>query len=192
MTLLVDFAEANALPVTFWDMASVRYISKASQQVPSPAFGGLTWSTKNDYLDSIRRRIGARALYDVNTVSDLAGPRPGDLMLKRDHAAIVFAVYMPGNMHPLENDNTIPVFPGSQIARTQHRVTRYFRNRGVSLPDQRFDYLNHRGEGGKQAAELIFNASAQEMRVDGFDFRIFQPGVFDNWPDWTGLGLPPR
>ena len=106
-------------------------------------------------------RINAKALLSWNTVVSTSGPEPGDLMLKGDHAALVYAVYQPGSRHARAQDAQVPVFPGAQQAAMQPTTLEYFRDAdgqmvGPVTPVRRFDYLNHRGEGGKQAAELIY------------------------------------
>jgi hypothetical protein len=83
LILLIDFAAGRGLPVTFWDNNRVRYISKATRQTPTSylkASFTLTWKTQAEYTDAVRRRVGARALLEQNTLVNPRGPQPGDLM----------------------------------------------------------------------------------------------------------------
>lgn len=57
--------------------------------------------------------------------------------------------------------------------------------------ENHFDDLNHRGF-GKEAAEMIYYTRVSEMRMQGFEFRLYKPGVLDSWVDWDGYGDPPR
>lgn len=202
MTLLIDFAANNGLPVTLWDNNSVRYISKATGQYPDDSrwFHSRSWKDKDSYLNAVRRRVGADSLVNQNTVPDPIGPRPGDLMIKHDHASLVYRVYLPTVNHPRAYDKSIPLFPGNEIARTQLDQLEYFRKK-IPGPDEmrpneidagvHIDFLNHRGN-GKQKAELMYYASAQEFLLEGFQFRMYAPGVIDNWAEWDGKGKPPR
>ena len=140
------------------------------------------------------------ALLNENTEVNRGGPEPGDLMVKHDHTALVFAIYRAGRAHPRAQDRSIPVVPGPEQARLQLSQTEYFRQAMPAPSDKRpneidhetrFDYLNHRGE-GKQAAELILYARVSEMRQQGFEFRKYRANVLENWPDWNGMGDPPR
>jgi hypothetical protein len=201
ITLLINFAALRGLPVTFWDNDHVRYVSKATRQTPSGGLRTLFWRNADEYLDVVRRRIGAEALVDHNMVINPRGPEPGDLMGHLEHAALVFRVYPPSVIHPRAYDKSVPVFPGNEVARKQLNQTEYFRTQipaknefGPTEIDAgpHFDYLNHRGL-GKEKAELMFFANIMEMRRQGFYFRMYKPGVIDNWLDWKdGRDDPPR
>jgi hypothetical protein len=202
MLLLIEFASSRELPLTFRDNSQVRYISKAACQCPEAGlFKTKKWNNKDEFIKAVTKRIGAKALVNYNTVNNPSGPQPGDLMLKEDHASLVYKVYGPSAMHPKAYDKSIPVFPGNNIAKTQLNQTEYFRS---PMPDQddfrpneidapwiRIDYLNHRGY-GKEKAELIYYANAKEMTDSGFQFRMYGPSVLDNWTDWNGINQPPR
>lgn len=192
MVLMIEFAAANGLPVTLWDNDRVRYISKATRQVPKSGkiLGTRTWSSKDDYIKAVTHRIGAKSLVNENSVPNPAGPESGDLMAKVDHAALVFQVYHRGQDHPRATDKSIPIFPGNDKAMLELNQTEYFRD-AESQPDTHVDYLNHRGF-GKEKAELMYFAGATEMRQQGFRFLMYAPGVLDNWKDWDGEGDPPR
>lgn len=200
--LLIDFAAENGLPVTFWDNADVRYISKATRQHPDDPrlLGTHKWSSKSEYVDKVKRRVSAESLFLRNTVRNPVGPQPGDLLCARDHTALVFAVYPPGATHPKAGDPAIPLFPGNDVAKTQVYQTEYFRGLSPGSKDLRpneadvdthVDYLNHRGL-GKEKAELIYYAAVRELKNLNLDFYKYKPGVLDNWKDWNGEGDLPR
>ena len=193
---LIQFAASNGLSLTFWDNCQVRYISKATKQFPTTCpseYKLITykWSSVADYICAIQRRIGANALFKQNTVHNEIAPEPGDLLLKSDHAALIFAVYKNGDKHPLAGKN-IPIFPGDEEARKQKNVTEYFYTDPISPKEGIFiDYLNHRNN-DKPKKELIYYASIEKLGDLGYDFSKFNSGVIDNWNDWNGEGDPPR
>src|SRR5215469_4981807 len=129
LTLLVDFASQRGLPLTFWDNADVRYISKATRQTPkdSRIAHTRTWSNKAEFLRAVQKRIGADSLLKKNTLTNPSGPQPGDLMSSAQHTALVFAVRAGAGAHPRAADRTIAPFPGDVVARTQLNQTEYFR-----------------------------------------------------------------
>lgn len=192
MVLMIEFAAANGLPVTFWDNDMVRYVSKGTRQTPESkkVLGTKTWSNKAEYIKAVTHRVGAKSLVIQNSVPNPGGPEPGDLMAKVDHAALILNVYPLGRDHPRAADKSIPIFPGHDRAVHERSQTEYFRE-AESKPDTHIDYLNHRGY-GKEKAEIIYFASATEMRQQGFQFLMYAPGVMDNWMDWSGVGDPPR
>jgi hypothetical protein len=53
-----------------------------------------------------------------------------------------------------------------------------------------FDYLNHRAE-AKPKAELIHYADPAVFRKLGFEFRMYNEQVLDNWTSWDGSSTPP-
>ncbi len=154
MWLLIDFASWHHLPLSLWDNAGDEY--RASDH---------WWPDRYQYYNRVRRRIGASALWQRNTIRKGAGPEPGDLLLHPTHAALVAAVYAPGVAHPRAGDAAIPDFPGAEVAARQHDTTRYLRCRHAT--GVRVDYLNHRGHGGKERAELIFNAPLDDLTQQG-------------------------
>jgi hypothetical protein len=195
--LIVDFASTNGLSLTFKDNIGRGYCSKASQEWHALPGHRLSWSSKEEYYNAIKRRLDARALWNWNTVRNPHGPEPGDLILKPDHACLVFAVYPPGVRHPKSRDSTIPVFPGAVKAAAQFNVLEYFRDGegqtiGPPVSATRFDYLNHRGQGipVKQKAELIYYASVNDPDFKGFEFRMYNNTVLLNWTRWDGVGEP--
>jgi hypothetical protein len=212
LSLLVVFAAACGLPLTFYDNDGVRYISKATGQIGGTRFTGhkhslgryYSWDDKDGYKAALRARIGAKSLYSQNLEPNPNGPQTGDLMTSRDHAALVYRVTPPGLVHPLANQfrpptskdaRLIPLFPGDAQATRERNQTKYFRVEPepygpVASLDVHFDYLNHRGE-HKPAAELIMYASGPAMKKDGFQFKKYRPHVLDNWTDWDGTGDPP-
>jgi hypothetical protein len=193
LTLLIEFATAGGLPVTFWDNDQIRYCSKGTRQSPTSylsAHRTLSWSNQAEFAAAVRRRIGAKSLLLQNTAANPHGPEPGDLMAATDHTALVYQVYPPGVPHPQASNRAIPVFPGNDKAQKELHQTEYFREVATTA-SMHLDYLNHRGW-GKQKAELIYFADATTMVKDGFRFCMYKPGVLDNWVDWTGDGDPPR
>src|SRR5690349_17714009 len=100
LLLLVEFAAANGLTVSFHDTKGTLYCSKATGAFPATLREGV-WSNKDEYYSALKRHIGARSLYTFDT-EDVADSqiKPGDLMLSCTpsdaHAAIVFAVWGPG------------------------------------------------------------------------------------------------
>jgi hypothetical protein len=190
--LLIKFAAEQGLPVTFWDNDQVRYISKGTRQTPEDprVLRTRDWKNEDVYTEAVLSRVGAKALVQHNTVINPRGPETGDLMAKLDHAALVFAVYPPSVIHRKTLDKRIPVFPGHDIAKKQLNQTEYIRT-PETTPWPYIDYLNHRGF-GKERAELMYHASAQKMEDEGFEFRMYKPGVIDNWIDWNGIDDPPR
>ena len=208
MTLIIEFAAKNGLPLTFVGNEGTRYISKGTRQTPKDRRGWLrtlTWNSLSSqdnfrfYLSAVLRRIDANVLFDFNTEVNLDGPEPGDLMLSRKHAALVFATYPPGTPHPKAVDKSIPDFPGPEKAAAELDQLEYFRdtkNRsGTPAKDVRhFDYLNHRGDGKpvKQKAELIYFASVKEMTGLRYEFREYNDTVLDDWADWNGKDDPKR
>lgn len=216
MMLLIDYAAANGLAVTFEDNAGRRYISKAEGVVLQWAAGSFIlattiakWSTKEEFTKIVQRRIGVEALWNRNTLINVIGPQPGDLMLiyksniiyaSRHHAALVYRVYVAGEVHPKRNEKSIPDFPGADEAEEQTNQTEYFRGTvdedGITLTrnadkDVHFDYLNSRSH-NKRNAELIYFANKRQMVDEGFQFRVYGPQVQDDWFDWDGQGAPPR
>jgi hypothetical protein len=192
--LLIEFAALHTLPLTFWDNNQVRYISKAKRQTPkdSRLLRSYSWKSTAEYIRAVRNRVGASALLRQNTVPNSRGPQPGDLMASGDHTALIYAVYPPTVEHPRAADRRIPIFPGRVQAAKETFQTEYFRSGETeAVPVVHFDYLNHRGE-GKEAAELMYFASADAMRREGFQYRMYKPGVTDNWREWNGDADPPR
>ncbi|HEY7336131.1 MAG TPA: hypothetical protein VH639_14675 [Bryobacteraceae bacterium] len=213
MTLMIDFAAAQGLCLTFTDLNGIRYISKATRQHPA---GLKSWgSSRDEYTKAVLDRLSAKSLLRKNTISNPRGPAPGDLILKEDHAALVYRDYPPGVSHPRADQYgepspafpaAIPQFPGNERARTELNRLIYFRNRppiygplrsaGEEADRDRaakiahIDYLNHRGE-GKEGAELILFASVPEITGLGFGFFSYSSSVIDNWEDWNGEGDPP-
>jgi hypothetical protein len=194
--LLVEYAAAKGLPLTFLDNANVCYASKAPRQTPGDLLFSKSWNTKDDFFRAVKARVGASSLLLKDTVQNPKGPEPGDLMLKSDHAALVFAVYLPGQRHPRSTETAIPLYPGRVQAARQTNILEYFRNEegnmiGPPPMVSHFDYLNHRGEGGKQQAELMLYARVDDPDFVDFRFRMFNPVVLENWDDWSGEGKPP-
>jgi hypothetical protein len=214
--LLIDYAAGRYLPVSFWSTWDVLYSSRAAHQWPGvwpPNTLGLSWSDKKSFYDAVKRRIDSKSLLEKNTnpVDNCADVWTGDLMLKGDHTAIVFAVYQPGEVHRFLQRADIPDFPGPDIAASELDVLEYFRtartlrgsSRSIPPPELNkvhIDYLNHRGEAfpptasKKQKAELIYFADAQEMVTTlKFSYRRFSyVRVLNNWPNWNGEVLPLR
>lgn len=180
MLLIVNFAEAEGLPLSFTDNNGVLYRSEASEPAPKLKTFDRSWSSKDSYYKTVTNRLDCRALFRYNTVRNPRGPAPGDLMLKDDHAALIFAVHRPGVEHPEAADPSIPVFPGRDKARLQLDQTRYFRSSESDPNVLHFDYLNHRGE-GKQRAELIYYAD-NSVLDGGFQFRMYGPTVLSATP----------
>jgi hypothetical protein len=200
ITLLIKFAALKGLPVTFWDNNQARYISKAMFQTPTAGSRTRAWTNVDEYLEVVRRRVNTAALVDHNMIINPRGPEPGDLMGHLEHASLVFAVYPPGVIHPRAYDKSVPVFPGNDVAETQLNQTEYFRTQippknefGPTEIDAgpHFDYLNHRSK-KKPQAELIYFANVMEMRRAAFYFRMYKPGVIDNWIDWKEGDVEPR
>jgi hypothetical protein len=212
LTLLIDFAAENQLPVTFRDNNLVLYCSKGSCQYPDDSVKNRTWRNKDDFMKVISARIGSPNLA-INTfeVKNLQDIWPGDLMwkwnpvTKERHTAIIFNVLQSGRRHPKQLDSTIPDFPGPKVAAQQANVLEYFATQRTlgpvfacspkSLMEVHIDYLNHRGEGTpkKEKAELIYFRSASELQGEGFEFRRYTGGVngvLDNWERWNGEGTP--
>ena len=210
MMLLIDFAADNGLMVTFLDNAFRMYMSKAQAAITGSAGkhqfdSDLKWSTKEEFYKIIQRRIGVESLWKRNTIKNEYGPSMGDLLIiwskdDRHHAALVFKTYGPGIAHPKQQDTSIPDFPGSDTAMSQSNVTEYFKgtvdsdDKTISRePDKtstHFDYLNSRGN-AKRNAELIYFANAKQATDGGFEFRMYNKIVLDNWSDWNGSGMPP-
>jgi hypothetical protein len=192
MLLIVDFAEIYGLPLTFYGNDAMVYKSSGSgvslmfDRVPlSFVHIGSTpqWNSKEEYYLALKQKIGANALWRQNTERNPGGPEPGDLLLGRGHAGLIFAVYYCCQRHPRSFDRSIIVYPGPTIAKTQFNVLEYFRDddgpNGPTKTGTRFDYLNHRG-GGKEKAELIYYANAKDPDFDPYEFRIFTPSVFQD------------
>ncbi len=209
MLLLIDFAAGRGLPVTLTDLNDVHYISKGERQSPTSLISSKKWANRDEYANAVMARLNAKALLTKNVIPNPQGPQPGDLMLKGDHAAIVYQVYPPGVSHPRSSQfgepdaNTcgrIPKFPGNDIAKTQLDRLIYFRSEPPQYPVctsddgcdiAHIDFLNHRGF-GKENAELMLFAEVPELQKAGFDFFMYSSDVLDNWADWNGTGTPPR
>src|SRR4051794_28807293 len=216
ITLLIEFAAAHGLCVTFTDGKDRRYISKAGGLVQGSPGGkyelddDVTWDSKEEFLATVRKRTSAWDLFYHNSRVNEYGPVPGDLMLRAEakddsHAALVFGTYAPGQpAFPEYRDPAgYPSFPGGDAAMKNYNQTRYFRGDvdadGVTIArepkapfdkDVHFNYLNSRGN-KKRNAELIYFANARQMREDGFDFFEYSLLVTDNWADFDGDGVPP-
>jgi hypothetical protein len=216
MMLLINFAAANGLAVTFEDNDGSRYISKAEGQIwkfgSSEILTDLTWSTPEEFTKIVQRKIGVEALWKHNTVAYQYGPQAGDLLIiyttkwwglrtDRHHAALVYLPHAAGKSHPKQNDTSVPDFPGPDKAEEQVHQTEYFKgtvdpDTGVTVSrqpdhDEHFDYLNSRSD-AKRNAELIYFSNARQARNEGFEFRMYGPQVLDNWFDWDGQETPPR
>lgn len=214
MTLLIDFAAQNQLPVTFHDNNWNIYCSKASRQWMDDPSNTKTWRNKDEFMKVVYSRIGSPNL-KINTfeVKDLNDIWSGDLIWKMDeakdehHTALVFNVLQAGQRHPRQLDPTIPNLPSPKVAAQQTNTLEYFateRTAGPlfacspkSLMEVHIDYLNHRGEGNpkKEQAELIYFRSAKELLAQGLQFRRYSGGpngVLDNWEYWDGEGKPVR
>jgi hypothetical protein len=198
LTLLIEFAAANGLPVTLTSDDGTRFISKGTRQTPTSylsVHSTYKWKDKDEFLRAVINRLNAKSVFSRNTTINRAGPEPGDLMCKTDHVALVYKTYPPGVDHPQASDTRVPIFPGPQVASRQLNQTEYFRaDHSEVNPTVHFDYLNHRGEGTpvKQKAELIYFADAMDIQKAGFEFRLYNAAVLDNWTDWNGEGDPPR
>jgi hypothetical protein len=194
MLLIIDFAAANGLPLTFTGGNGIRYMSLMRwQDPPTGQRDVLTWKDKDGFRKAVLRRLNAALLFDLNTEVNPAGPQPGDVMLSENHAAIVFDTHAAGKLHPYFARG-IPTFPGPEQAAKELTQTEYFRgDPKVPGGNVHLDYVNHRGTGQpvKQQAELIYNADSVEMKKE-FQFRKFSGSVLDNWIDWNGIGKPPR
>lgn len=186
------------VPVTLSSDDGTRFISKGTRQTPTSylsVHATYKWKDKDELLRAVINRLNAKSVFSRNTTINRAGPQPGDLMCKADHVALVYKTYPPGVDHPQASDARVPIFPGPQVASRQLNQTEYFRaDHSEVNPTVHFDYLNHRGEGNpvKQKAELIYFADAMEMQKAGFEFRLYNAAVLDNWADWNGEGDPPR
>jgi hypothetical protein len=218
ITLLIDFAAKNFLPVTFRDADGSLLCSKAqgtwrcSQSFPTKAeLRGPLFVHPAVFLGVVRKQIQVKSLWYWNTVENPSNFGPGDLMMRyssfagvttQDHAALVFAVYRPGTPHPRASDKTLKNFPGRDNAMQDFGGTEYFMGTpdvdndwatSYKQPDiyWHFDYLNSRGD-KKRNAELIYFANKNFFEADGFEFRQYAPRVLDNWDDWDGNGPPPR
>ena len=212
--LIIDYAAANGLPVSFWSMFDVLYSSRALHQWPEhwpPDSLPLEWKSKDTFYKAILRRIDSTSLLKKNTTPVTADVWPGDLMLKEDHTALVFEMWDPGEDHALLQRADIPDFPGPETAAHDLNQLDYFRTprlvtkgiRSVSPVEKtkaHIDYLNHRGEAFpknapvKQKAELIYYADAQDMvTTQKLGFRRFgSHTVLNNWLGWDGSVPPPR
>ena len=205
MLLIVNFAAQRGLPLTFADNDIWVYKSSGSGgSLFNPEIARTrgfmragsvpVWKTKDEYYSAIKQKIGANALWRNNTEKNPAGPEPGDLLLGRGHAGLIFAVYLPnlserwGDLaiprpHPRACDSSIIVYPGPTIAKTQIDVLEYFRDdegpKGPVKAGTRFDYLNHRGQ-GKERAELIYYANVYDSDFDPYEFRMFTASVFQD------------
>jgi hypothetical protein len=218
ITLLVEFAAKNSLPVTFIDADKFLLCSK-SDHPWKPMLGDNcgpdtysqkpgNWSSADQFITWIRKYIQVKSLYLYNTIKNNSGPQSGDLLMRYKtllgkttfhHAALIFAVYLPGTKHPKAGDASISDYPGDDEAMKQHDVTQYFKgtlnDSGKTAyrgPDSyiHFDYLNSRGD-DKRNAELIYYANATQLVKDDFEFRMYSPGVLDNWDDWHDTKSPP-
>lgn len=207
--LLIDFAAQSGLPLSFYDVDDWLYASKAKTPIGPFRKLGAPWSAKSDYTRIVQKNIQTKSLYQRNTTINVAGPQPGDLLMRyttfmgvtdKHHTALVFAVYPPGTSHPRDKDNSLPSFPGDDVALKQFKVTEYFRGTvdgdgktAYRQPDKdiHFDYLNSRGD-DKRNAELIYFANAAQLQDQGFEFRQYSSDILDNWADWSGDGMPPR
>jgi hypothetical protein len=172
------------------DGDGVRYISKVDSQIPKAFVNNLEWKTKGQYYRAVKRRIGAKGLYEANTIVNPSGPLLGDLMISRGHAAL-FAYYPPAVLHPKAADTSIADFPADADAAKQLNTLEYIKSRTLN-GNAHIDYLNHRGAGGKVKAELIYFADVENMKKFGFEFRKYIWTVVDNWVGWDGTGNPPH
>jgi hypothetical protein len=211
--LLIDFAAANGLPITFKDVDDWFYISKAWYAWgPDGHIINVPFFTKEMFTTVVQKNIQTKSLWYHNTVVNPSGPEAGDLMMKYttgfagrtvdNHTALVFSVLPPGKSHPKSHDPNVKIFPGREKAKEDFNGTEYIMGTvdkdddwaTTSLdPDKEyhFDYLNSRGD-KKRNAELIYYANKAQLLDDGFEFRRYAPLVLDNWSDWDGEGYPPR
>jgi hypothetical protein len=200
--VFLDYAQGIGLCVTFRDDETI-FVSKAAQAFRlngKPRFDSgndcYQWGdSAQRFRESIFKYITSYSLMDHNTEVNRGGPNYGDLMIKYGHAAVVYRTYPTGRIHPKAHDGSYAVFPGQTQAAQETNQTRYIRKDSDPrfVHDVHFDYLNHRGEGRptKNKAELIINASAHEMKKEGFQFRIYSKSVTNDWKNWDGTGSIP-
>jgi hypothetical protein len=196
--LLIDFAAANGLPVSFYAEprgTPIVYSSRATGQFPQIDFPtNQAWKSKEEFYTAVKRRINSKALWEHNTFTpDDNDISSGDLMVKEDHTALVFGYYATGVRHPHEIRADIPDFPGPDTAVQQLYQLEYFgepRTRVAGRPVcgsrellvDHVDYLNHRGEGKpkKEQAELIYFRSVPYLRQrEQLEFKRFRPIVLN-------------
>ena len=156
ITLVIEFASKNGLPVTFKDAEGAFYSSKArSPLVPktsgfdgagagaaAPRYdeGAPVWDSSEKFIAVVRDKMQTKSLYLYNMeLNSTSGPDSGDLMIRyrtkwfgtkvdqaNTHTALVFQTYGPSVPHQLENRTDVPSFPGRDQANSQPN-TEYFR-----------------------------------------------------------------
>ncbi len=157
MYLLIRFAMAMGLPVTFQDVDGWRYMSKADRAFGPGhrTFGSFTFDVEPArwpaaplqgwlaFYKVVMKYIQTKSLFQLNTEPSKVGPQPGDLMIRyteslghadNHHTALVYEVYSPGALHPKWQDRTIPDFPGNYPALDVFHQTEYFR--GTTKPSK--------------------------------------------------------
>jgi len=210
ISLLIDFAFVNGLPLTFKTNDGSILSSKTTEQKPAHWLScAREWSDAMEYKSAVLSEIGTYALWNHNTQENLHGPlaSPGDLMIRFHkngfhHTALVSAVYPPGASHRLKENKSIPDYPGGDQAEKEKNVWIYFRgtvdpntNKTVSRePDEyvHIDILNWRTKQKGHAEVILFANAYQYITLDSFEFRHWSASVTDNWRDWDGRGDPPK
>jgi RHS repeat-associated protein len=188
MTLLIDFAAANGLPVTLRVDTGHLIISKSCK-----------WSNKDDFLEFVKRKIGSKALFDQNTGPALKEEeiRAGDLIISTHHTALVVKAMKPGESsfgQILSFDETTggPVAyqqPFTQLwddaAAKAHPGQLQWIYNPESTAGYRVDYLNHTGF-WQPYARMKYNQLDSVLIADGYQFRFWHDIVFSNYKTWTG------
>jgi hypothetical protein len=162
-----------------------------------------------EYLKIVQQQIQTKSLWRHNTVVNPHGPHSGDLVIvftttwtgsaDRHHTALAIRDWVVGVAHPKQGDQSIPDFPGPDVAESQPDQTEYFMGTldgslkftASRAPDQdrHFDYLNSRGE-AKRNAEIIYFANVRQIAEMGFEYRMYSPSVLTNWDGWDGKSWP--
>lgn len=207
MSLLIDYAEDNKLPLTFRNDDGWIYSSRedGSKWASESAFmKGSTniaaWKNKDEYKEAVWEHINVRDLWLYNTAVTNAGlfmPSPGDLLMiyekgwvgaSRHHCALIYRTYAPGAAHPKENDMKVPNFPGGQTATNQGYVTEYFRGDTYLGQEGTFTFSRRPGKDwhfdylnhrgvDKKNAEILYFANAKDFKRYGFEFRMYTDDV---------------
>jgi hypothetical protein len=100
------------------------------------AYTNYTWTNKEEYYTAIKQRINANALFNKNTEVNPHGPQPGDLLLSKDHAGLVIALYPAGVPHPKAADTSIKSWVDQATALKEVNVLEYFRDNHGVLNDE--------------------------------------------------------
>jgi len=188
MLVLIDFAEKNGLPLTFWHGSGCTYVSKSCN-----------FSSKKDFVKKVQKGIASADMFGAsgktfNTSYDkkIKNVRPGDVYVEAGHVSLVVGVAAPGKLSGGQQykDKTKKdviarkgVWDWDTQSPEKHPDHLEWIYNPASTKGYRIDYLNHTGSVNRKKAELKYNRLHSDFSGK---FRFWGGGVFSNYKTWDG------